>query len=197
MSDNVIWQITNSVWRVITKSYEDYRSVYSELIFHDDMKEQFDVLYKEKYMEIKKRFMTDETNELDSHKQAAILTICCLKLNIIECPEAVQSDAGNLHILPQIIAINVGLSYMLKCLNDLLQEKKVKRQIKQYYFPVAFACDTPYEKIICRILYLEQHESDMAFNVLELADTYFLLEYINLLQHGIEPSILIKGNKIK
>ncbi len=189
MSNNN-WKIIDSVWPIISEGYKNYKKTYPELIFHDEMKEQFNSLYQKKYRDIMNRFMTDDTNILDSHKQAALLTICCLQLNIVEYPEQLQNKGDELCIIPQIIAINVGLSYMLQCLNDLLQAKKIHKHIRQYYFPVALACNTPYDKIICRILYLEQHEDDMDFNVLELADRYFLLEYINLLQHRIEPSML-------
>ena len=190
MNDDKIWKITESVWQTISDAYEKYKINCPELIFHNDKKEQFNSLYKEKYTDVMDRFMTDETKELDSHKQAALITICCLQLNIIEYSNLPSDNNDELDIIPQIIAIGVGMSYMLQCLNDLLQVKKIEKQIKQYYFPVALACNTPYEKIICRILYFEQHEDDMDFNVLELADKYFLLEYLNLLQHGIEPPLL-------
>ncbi len=190
MNDNKIWKITESIWHTISDAYENYKNTCPELIFHNDRKEQFNSLYKKKYTNVMERFMTDGTNELDSHKQAALITICCLQLNIIEYSKPPADNNDELHIIPQIIAIGVGLSYMLQCLNDLLRVQKIKKQIERYYFPVALACNTPYEKIICRILYLEQHEDDMDFNVLELADRYFLLEYLNLLQQGIEPSLL-------
>jgi len=79
------------------------------------------------------RFMTDDTVVLDSHKQAALLTICCLQLNIIEYSEIPQDD-DELHIIPQMIAVNVGLSYMLQCLNDLLQIKKSTNELNGIIF---------------------------------------------------------------
>lgn len=190
MSDDKIWNLIDNAWNTITEAYEIYKKKCPELIFHNDKKEKFDSCYKEMYSDVKKRFMTNDTDVLDSHKQAALLTICCLKLNIIEYSALPQNNSDELHIIPQIIAINVGLSYMLQCLNDSLRVKKIDKQIQKYYFPVALACNTPYEKIVCRILYFEQHESDMNLNVLDLADRYFLIEYINLLQHGIEPCML-------
>ena len=191
MSDKKIWKITEGVWQTITEAYEGYKSNYPELVFHNDKKEEFNSLYKEKYMDVMNMFMTDDTSELDSHKQAALITICCLQLNIIEYPKISSDNNDELFIIPQMIAIGVGLSYMLQCLNELLRVKNIKKQISQYYFPIALACNTPYEKIICRILYFEQnHIGNMEFNVLELADRYFLLEYLNLLQIGVEPPML-------
>lgn len=85
---------------------------------------------------------------------------------------------------------------MLKCLNDILDVKHINKRIPNYYFPVALACDTPYEKILSRLLIYKKERrdniSDMAVDALDLADRYFLLEYINLLQYGIEPSTLKK-----
>lgn len=187
MCTDEVWGLSNSIWDTISNAYEEYKLAYPQLIFHRDKKHDFDKRFKERYLDVKIRFMTDNSETLDSHKQAAIITVCILELKIIECPEEENNDS--LCIIPQMIAISVALSYMLECLNSLLKKKR-KKQIDRYYFPVALACDTKYEKIMCRILYQEQHEEDMNFNVLELSDRYFLLEYINLLQHGIEPPLL-------
>lgn len=181
------WGLTKNIWDTIEKNFQQYKGSYPDLIIRTDRKSKFSELYKKRYQDTMDRFMVEETTALDSHKQAALLTICCLESNIIEHP---LDNDDEISIIPQIIAINAGLSFMLRCLNNLLEKKKIKKQIEQYYFPVAIACDTPYLEIMCRILYHEQHEQDMDFNVLELADRFFLIEYINLLQHGIEPALL-------
>lgn len=133
------------------------------------------------------RFMQTDTGAMDAHKQAAILTISCLEANVIEHR---LDDSEKISIVPQSTALNVTLSYMKRCMNDTLKEKGIAKRIDKYYLPVAIACDTPYQEIMCRLLYHEQTEKDMTLNVLELSDRYFLLEYINLLQRGIEPHTL-------
>ena len=128
-------------------------------------------------------FMTD-TSELDAHKQAAIVMISCLESNAVVLTE--KTSEGNINIAPQIIAVNIGLSYMNNALNHLLG-KMGKEKVNGYMLPIPLACNTPYYEIMCRILYYEQTRSDMSYNVLEIADRLFLLEYINLLIHDIDP----------
>lgn len=179
--------IIKFAWKEIQSLYEQYRITYPELIFHEEKYELFNNLFNTKYNDIMDRFMKDGTEALDPHKQAALLTICCLESYIIEHE---LKNTEQLSIIPQLIAIIVGLKYMLDCLNKKLLEKGIIKKIKEYYFPIAIACDTPYIEIMCRLLYHEQNQSDMSYNVLELADRYFLLEYITLLQRRIEPSLL-------
>lgn len=189
MGNDDIWGIIDEAWDGITKMYEMYKTPYPSLVFHNDKKKSFDNLFKTEYQKVMDRFMTEETDKLDSHKQAALLIICFLKLDIIEHS---PDNKDEISIVPQLIAVNIGLSYMLACLKDRLKEQNEKTKIERYYMPIATACDTPYPEILCRILYQEQHEPDMDFNILELADRLFLLEYINLLQYGIEPLTLKK-----
>ncbi len=188
------WSLTDKIWKVIGKNAEQMREQYPSLVFHDEKKEEFDQEFKRQYQETMSRFMTDSTKELDSHKQAALIIICCLKIGVIEYSEDAGEDNKECQTIPlvsQIIAVNTGLSFMQSYLSERLRKKKISTQVEQYYFPVAFACNTPYGNIMCRILYYEQHkEHGMDFNVLELADRLFLLEYINLLQYGIEPTLL-------
>lgn len=186
-TENSQYNIIESSWKIIEEEYEKCHQKYSELIFHSEKFDEFKQLFINQYNDIMKRFMKEDTTALDPHKQAAILTISCLKANIIEHK---LEDSDKISIIPQMIAVNIGLSYMKDSMNKILKEKKSKKKIKQYYLPIAIACETPYSEIICRILYHEQNEPDMSFNILELSDRYFLLEYINLLQRGIEPHLL-------
>lgn len=178
--------IINVAWEAIENAYNGYKEIYTTLIFHSDKFGEFEQTFNKRYEDIKTRFMKEQTNTLDSHKQAAILTISCLESKVIEH----KVDNNKISIVPQMIAINIGLSYMKDCMNRTLKKKGWKVQIEKYYFPLAIACTTPYGEIMCRILYHEQREDDMNFNVLELADRYFLLEYITLLQLNVEPITL-------
>lgn len=179
--------ILAAAWLEIENAYKQYRDKYPTLRFNDDKFDDFSNLFNAKYNDIMHRFMKEDTKELDPHKQAALLTICCLKTNAIEHN---VNNSEEISILPQLIAINVGLDYMKKCLNTRLWQNGILKKIDEYYFPIAIACETPYIEIMCRILYHEQNEPDMSFNVLEWADRYFLLEYITLLQRRIEPTLL-------
>lgn len=174
-------------WKTIQDGYYECHEKYPSLVFHNDKFDEFKNIFEDKYTDVMRRFMRSDIEALDAHKQAAILTISCLEANVIEHK---LTDSKQLSVVPQFIAINVGLSYMQNCINDILKERGIRKKIDKYYFPVAVACDTPYPEIMCRLLYHEQNEQDMSYNVLELAEKYFLLEYINLLQRGIEPYLL-------
>lgn len=151
--------------------------------FHNDKIEEFHNSFSKYYDDIMERFMK-ETEALDSHKQAAIIVVSCLESGIItaECTEK-----GKITIATQLIAVTVALSYMNDMLNKKIGAADINIYIDKYIFPEALSCDTPYLEIICRLLYYEQHEPDMNFNILEIADRFFLLEYLNLLQHEIDP----------
>ncbi len=188
------WGLTEKIWKVIGEHAEQMKKQYPALVFRDDKKEEFDREFQRRYKETMSRFMTDSTKELDSHKQAAVIIICCLKTGVIEYPEDQlenEMDLQTVPLIPQIIAVSTGLSFMQDYLAERLRGKKISTVVEQYYFPVPFACNTPYGNSMCRILYYEQHKRyGMDFNVLELADRLYLLEYINLLQYGIEPTLL-------
>lgn len=179
--------IVDFAWETIKEGYKECSEKYVGLSFDESQLVSFRKLFEEQYNDVMNRFMKEDTSALDAHKQAAILTICCLKAKIIDHK---LDNSNQISIVPQMIAVNVGLSYMKNCINETLKKKGINKKVDIYYLPVAIACDTPYQEIMCRILYHEQNEEDMSFNVLELADRYFLLEYINLLQRGIEPSLL-------
>jgi hypothetical protein len=178
-------EIIEYTWQQFKEQYEDFKKNEQNLVFHDENYDVYDELFRNKYQDILNRFMR-ETTELDSHKQAALITICCLEADVITHKVA----EGTISIIPEIIAVNVGMSYMNDRLNELLKKKRIERRIPQYSLPLAISCETPYMEIICRLLYYNKNEEDMCFNVLELSDRYFLLEYINLIQNGIEPYLL-------
>lgn len=187
MNEDTHRGIIDVAWNAIKEGYRACSKHCSGLIFHEEKYGEFARLFEKQYNDVLKRFMKEGTTALDTHKQAAILTISCLEANVIEHE---LNNPDQISIAPQLIAVNVALSYMKDCINDVIKRKGFGKHIDKYYFPVAIACETPYEQIICRILYHEQNEPDMSFNVLELADRYFLLEYITLLYRGIEPSLL-------
>lgn len=178
-------EIIDYTWQQFKEQCEEFKENEPTLVFHTEKYDEYGALFRKKYDDILKRFMK-QTTELDSHKQAAIITICCLEADVITH----EVDEGSISIIPEIIAVNVGLSYMNDRLNELLKKKRIGKSIPQYILPLAISCETPYMEIICRLLYYNKNEEDMCFNVLELSDRYFLLEYINLIQNGIEPYLL-------
>lgn len=182
------YNIEETITRVldaIEKECEKLQKKDPSISFNSKNSEKFIQIFKDHYAEIINRFMKD-TEELDSHKQAAIIVISCLESELIKA----DAPEGKINIAPQFVAVAVAISYMNDILQRKLEEKKIKLKTPDYIIPTSISCDTPYLEVVCRILYYEQNEKDMNFNVLELADRFFLMEYINLIQHGIEPVLL-------
>lgn len=153
--------------------------------YQEDKESKLKELFISKYEYVMEKFMDAETKSLDAHKQASILTISCLESEII-MPKDDKLGEDEINIFPEVLSVNLGLSYMLASLNRNLQDHRMKQKVKKYLFPIAFSCDTPYMEIICRILYYDKEEK-MPYSVLDLSERYFLIEYITLLQSGIEP----------
>ncbi len=177
--------IVDKSWEQFKEQSEEFKKTEPSVVFHDEKYEEYKNRFMSQYDDILNRFMKD-TTELDSHKQAALITICCLESEVITH----EVDKEHISIVPEIIAVNVGMSYMNDRLNENLKKKGLHKKIEKYDLPIAISCDTPYMEVICRMLYYEKIEEDMCFNVLELSDRYFLIEYINLVQNGIEPYLL-------
>ncbi len=176
--------VVDKAWESIIEGYNICKKKYPNIKFDTNGYDRFKEIFEKRYDDIINRFMRPDTSALDSHKQAALITICFLESNTISHS---SHSIDEISIIPQSIAVNAALSYMKDCINISLKENGIRERIGKYYLPIALTCDTPYQEIICRLLYYEETEDDMNFNVLELADRYFLLEYINLLNYGIEP----------
>lgn len=151
--------------------------------FVRENEKNFSEEFKKNYAHIMNQYMKD-TKELDSHKQAAIIVISAMKSGLVT---AGYPD-DKITLAPELILVKVALSYMNDILNQKLKQSS-RFKINKFSLPLPLSCDTPYIEVMCRLLYYEQIGKEH-FNILELSDRFFLLEYINLLQNGIEPSLL-------
>ena len=175
-------------WETVLEDYKRNKENYEKskkVIFHEDRKTVFFECFN-KQEQICRRFMKESTKELDSHKLAAILTISLLESDVWE---HIESNDGEISIVPEYVAVTVALGYMQNILNDYLEKLNVSTRIENYIFPIALVCDTPYIEIICRTLYYENNPKyeNWQLNIMELSEKYYLLEYITLLHYGIDP----------
>lgn len=190
---NALMENIEHTWDIFYMEAARFIKEGAPIRFDETKKGEYIKVFIRHYNTIMDAFMID-TPELDAHKQAAIVMISCLESQAVIVVE--EPDEGTINILPQIIAVNIGLSFMNNALNALL-DKMNKEKISRYFLPIPFACNTPYYEIMCRLLYYEQNRSDISFNVLEMADRLFLLDYINLLRNDINPldfKKVIQGN---
>lgn len=183
---------------VIEKAWAALESICKQLkgrtgvLFTTEAYSKFKGQFEYHYKIFMDEFMTEETEELDEHKQAAVIVISAIKSNAIQ--QSVRND--EIALAPYAIALKVGISFLL----DRINEKLIgvgEKKIEEFQLPVPIACDTPYFESLCRMLYYEDSSDDkngisypMSLNMVELADRFFLLEYILLLKNNIDPWIL-------
>lgn len=180
--------LKEAAWETVLEDYKRNKELYEKskkVIFHEDKKQVFFNCFN-KQEQICRQFMKESTKELDSHKLAAILTISLLESNVWE---HIESNDGEISIVPEYVAVTVALGYMQNILNDYLEKLDVSTRIDNYIFPIPLVCDTPYIEIICRTLYYENNPKfkNWQLNIMELSEKYYLLEYITLLHYGIDP----------
>lgn len=180
-------------WRALENSYDSWskKENGSTLSFHSERKNDFFESFSRYYNIIKNQFMTPETKGLDAHKQSAIMVISSLETNIIEQLQ----EEGKVALGAQAVILDVALSYLEKSINNKLKGIGVKTV--RLKLPTALACETSYFNILRRILYYEDPRVKrddsfykMSYNVIEWADRFFLLEYITLLNNGIDPQLV-------
>ena len=94
-----------------------------------------------------------------------------------------------MYIGKYLIAAATGLSYMQDRLNEKLREKGIE-EIKEYLYPEAFSCNTPFLSIFSRNLYFVNEKTDWKLNILDMSEILFLLEYRTLEKYGIDPKII-------
>ena len=141
----------------------------------------------EKYIDmIKTKFMANEVTDLDRHKVAAIIICSVIESEVIQlnytCSEE-EAFIGN-----EKLAVTIGLSYMRETLKRIMKGVPGEEKFEEYYFPKALACDTEYVNILCRNLYYSYNE--FMLNPIDLANELYLLEYISLVQCGIDLDVL-------
>lgn len=177
--------LIENVWELVKEESKKYTEGNSRFIFNESKYKDFKKTFKTNYEKIREEYMLPSVNNLDRHKVSAIIIISLLEVNAISYKDLEQ---GSIFIGAELLALKVGLAYLVEKLNEKLQEKGVKQKIEEFKLPNAQSCGTPYMEIMCRNLYYAKN--DYKLNPLDLADRLFLVEYIALTKEGIDPDIL-------
>ncbi len=173
-------------WKILREESSKLHEKYDHIHFEEERYQNYKNLFMEYYNNIINEHMYD-TEKLDTHKVAAIIIVSCIESEMIVCDE---EQRGQICIATEIIALTVALSFMNIKLNKRLNKTKV--EMLRYSMPIAFACQTPYHEIMCRLLYLRKKEGFSTLCVLELSDKLFLLEYLTIIKENINPILLKK-----
>lgn len=179
-------------WSALEHECERWRN---QIQFRSDRKDAYRKRYESNYTLIQDHFMSDDTKYLDIHKQIAILVISALEACVIEPSQPCDDDS--IAIGSYVVALNVALSYLTDYINKKISKGPYSGKTVSIAKPVAFACDTPYFEIMCRMLYYEDPNQKKGgiphyppgYNILEWADRFYLLEYITILLADINPLV--------
>lgn len=177
--------LTKNVWALLEKESKKYTENNPNFIFDENKFDEFDAKFKNSYEHIMKNYMLPSVENLDRHKVAALIIISLLETNVIYYKDL---DEDSIFIGGELLALKVGLAYLVEKLNEKLSERNVEKKIQEFKFPNAQSCETAYMEIMCRNLYYAKH--DYKLNPLDLADRLFLVEYIALTKEGIDPDVL-------
>ena len=116
--------------------------------------------------------MSQDTTDLDRHKQAAIFILSILKSGVL----SQESEDGFISLGLYAALLDVVLSYLYEELCKELRRVGIKRP-PSFELPIAFPIEYP-----------------MSYNILDWSDRFFLLEYICILKNGHDP-IALKEEK--
>lgn len=177
--------LIENVWDLLSNEYNKYGQQNSNFEFDITKKEAFEKFFTQSCDKIIKKYMDASVETLDRHKVAALIVISILEVDAISY---INLDDDCVFIGAELLALKVGLAYMIEKLNEKLEAKGVNKKIETFIFPNAQSCGTSYMDIMCRNLYYTKN--DYKLNPLDLADRLFLVEYIALFHEGIDPDVL-------
>lgn len=182
-----VWNVLNGAIKTIDADDKKNNLIISCKDF-EFFKETFNDLYNE----ILNGYMDERVNHLDRHKVAAIIIISILKTIDIKYKDLPKTKVfwGK-----QTVAINIGLNYMCGELNKILTENGWDGEIEKFDMPNAISCDTSFEDIMIRNLVYAEDNPEWGLNPLAIAEDLFLLEYITIIQKGIDFEYLSHDKK--
>ncbi len=202
------------IWESIKEYYlvrQSYASI-NGIKLDEEKKQKFIDTFVSLYCAIKTNYMQDSVKTLDHHKQAAIIIYSLISSSAITSTKYPHSDYKNnpkeaneqnpnleVFVEPESVALKVGLEYMLGELNASLAATNQKK-IDNYAFPIPLSCTNDYLVVLIRQLFYDFTYGNIVnpeVYVLSLANTLYLIEYINLLDNEIDVKELGKYVRLK
>ena len=150
------------------------------LFFDNDVEESYVKRCNEVYESYKRTYMDEAVTSLDRHKVAAILVIEAVAMELVKMNKEELSD-GDIFIGKSKVPFVCALRYIQREYNSIIKGSNI-REMTSFALPDAFSCDTKYIDIMCRIQFYSEKLYDQPtfvdIAVMDLADRFFLLEYI-------------------
>lgn len=179
--------IVNYVWKALTEQFEEYKKRDSHISLNIKLKDQFLTQFENQYVDICKSYMKEGIEDLDRHKQAALIAAVLSQIHPISHNKI---DKTHVFLGNEAIGMSIALSYMADSLNERIVACNAGQPIKCYYMPDALSCDTPYFEVLYRNLFYGRNKGLHEAYILELANTFFLFEQLTLEKEKIDISKL-------
>ncbi len=173
---------TKAFWKAIETQCELLSKDEAKLYLDEEKKHAYIEACDAAYKDCKEKIMAKSVENLDRHKVAAILVIMALELDVIKCDNLGQ-DPKRLFIGSEKVLVSCAISYLAQQVNHII-EKNASSQVQRmnsFKLPVAFSCRTNYIDIMCRVLYYDKIDNKLS--LLDLADRFFLIEYIAIREY--------------
>ncbi len=162
------------LWDEMVINAEKFQRTDANIIVNKDRYSLFEKIFLDEYDDVKKQSMDSSVKYLDRHKVAAIIVISIIKANFLEYS---SENKNKQFILPYQFAFSAGLSYMQYEYNHELIAAG-KKTIECFSFPPTL-CGDKYLDYMVRVLFDNDKRNDM--NILNMANTFFLIETFNKL----------------
>lgn len=123
--------LIDNVWDLLTDEYKAYSQGNPNFKFNQSKKDDFKQLFSTKYDDVMTKYMDTSVKYLDRHKVAALIIISLLEIDVISY-ESLDEDC--LFIGAELLALKVGLAYMVEKLNEKLSSKGIEKKSKILLF---------------------------------------------------------------
>lgn len=182
-------ETTRKYWELVREYCSVMQKNKLQVYMVENSQEPFCIAVEERCNKYRSNYMKPDVKSLDRHKLAAIMVEEGLNLNIIDADAIDQIlEADNINIASEKILMLAALDFLKAEINKaIIKEQDSDSETKlttfdNFSYPKPWACETDFVSIISRTLYYAK--KDYSLNAMELAEKFFLIEYISILiQH--------------
>ena len=169
---------TNVFWNAVSRKCKELSTQDDVLLLDESLKDAYLESCDAAYKKCKEENMHEGVENLDRHKVVAILVIQGLALDIVKRKGINDVDTEkDIFIGKEKALLICAISYIAQQINKAIDEShEAIDTMSRFILPKAFSCKTNYIDIMCRLLHYGKQGHTLT--ILDLADHFFLLEYI-------------------
>lgn len=169
---------TKAFWKLVSEWCAELSKGENALFLDGTTKNEYITNCDNAYDFCKTHNMKKGVRNLDRHKIASILVIEAIKLGIVKRKDGKNADNDRqIFIGVEKVLFACAINYLAQQVNlEIRKDKKDIPVMQNFPLPMALSCSTGYDDITCRLLHYGNENNTLS--ILDLADKFFLLEYI-------------------